>query len=104
MCYYSTGDVLSSCPDNINTDPNIVEIMGKTQRIDYCLFGCHLGIASDVMLSLIGDGDHSSTMIKIFERWNRAIVDPSEKTWGCILAALRRVGFETLANDIEVKL
>lgn len=97
--------VLNLCPD-VNTDPHIVRIIAETQNIDRCLFGCYLGIPKNEVLTLqkSGDRDHSAIMIKIFECWNRKTVDLTLRTWGHILAALKRVSFDLLASEIEKEL
>lgn len=93
-------DALSSCPQ-VNTDPRITDIIGRTHSIDHCLFGCYLGIPRDDVLCLQSNGDHSGTMIRIFECWDRKTLDLTQRTWKYILTALTRVGYEVLARDLE---
>ena len=95
-------DVLDICPD-VMTDQLITHIIGNTLNMDRCLFGCYLGIPRDEVLTLQsgGDREHSAIMIRIFDCWNRKMV---EKTWRTILRALESVGFTLLASEIEKEL
>ena len=95
-------EIFGRCPD-VNGDPVITRIISGTQNIDFYLFGLHLGIPNDEVLAIPQTG-HSECMIKLFDCWDKKVVDSDKKTWKCILHALRSLHFHNLANEVEQEL
>jgi hypothetical protein len=62
-----------------------------------------LGLSSGDVLGL-DSKDHVTFMIQIFDEWFKRIVDPSKKSWRCVLTALDKAGFLALAAEVKLKL
>lgn len=79
-------------------------IIPRTQQINRYVFGVNLGLGSDDVLKLEKIGDHCAFMVQTFDHWSRTIVEPGKKTWRCVLIALRKAIYDSLAVDVERKL
>lgn len=71
--------------------------------MNYCQFGSYLYISRETLeiYRTAREDGHSVIMHRIFECWNRKVMD---RTWRQVLSALTEVGYCVLANEIGNKL
>lgn len=80
-------------------------MVGAVRVQDHWDFGIHLGVPMDDLTKLQEHkAGNSSDMYRILECWSRRIVNQGEKTWNHILDALKKIGENVLATDIEKEL
>lgn len=101
---YTVEDALSHYGPENCSDPNIMVIIPRTQQINRYAFGVNLGLDHEDVLTLKKTEGHEDFMVQTFDLWSRKIVEPCKKTWRCILTALKKAGYESLAIEIEKKL